>query len=55
MSAIAAAPGLDHFLVELDEVLARLADIDPRAYDRTRNNLTCSMVTWPATHSAGNG
>ncbi len=45
MNAIANAPGLDHFRVEFDEVLARLSDIDPRAYDRTRNNLD-GATTW---------
>ncbi len=45
MSAVTAAPGLDHFLVELDDVQTRLAAIDPRAYDRTRNNLD-GATTW---------
>ncbi|ASJ70698.1 FAD-binding domain-containing protein [Granulosicoccus antarcticus] len=45
MSAVITAPGLDHFLVEINEVLARLADIDPHEYDRTRNYLD-GATTW---------
>jgi len=39
------APDSAHFLVEHDAVMARLADIDPRAYDRTRNHLD-GATTW---------
>lgn len=31
------APGLQHYCVELDEVHAQLAVIDPKTYDKTRN------------------
>ena len=39
------APPLDHFLSDTDTILSRISDVDPRAYDRTRNYLNGS-VTW---------
>jgi deoxyribodipyrimidine photo-lyase len=38
-------PRADHFCVELDDIHARLAHIDPAAYDKTRNHLA-GATTW---------
>ncbi len=38
-------PTLDHYLCDQDEIDRRLAAIDPRAYDKSRNHLE-GAVTW---------
>lgn len=39
------APGLAHYLCDSDEVATRIERIDPRAYDKSRNQLD-GAVTW---------
>ena len=45
MTYTATAPDLEHFLCDTDEVLDRIDAIDPRAYDKSRNELG-GATTW---------
>lgn len=45
MMRIATSPPLEHFLIDVETLNDRLAAIDPRAYDKTRNQLD-GATTW---------